>query len=418
VLESIGRGELQTELNRLSKVGQWDEMGRRIDDEVLDAFAVVGEPHEIAAKIAQRYGGLFDRVLGGVAPAIPDETRACASCKRSEMMRARLRLGAPLRSRVCRVRRARAPRASSPRARSWRRSTRATTATLEPGPRDGPDRQARREARAQAARVLAATSARRAVDPVLRVAADVERPASSPTTTRPARDDDQWLFLPALLAHEADRLLGQERQLHGVGLQLCRHDEAAARPTTSYTLMKELEIDGPSRVADRAVPTRAGAGQRPATRSRSRSCARTTSSWCAGVRWVKKGSRLKYFEVKKLEQIDGIWVATEMDMATRKGEETLHRTRLSAKNVALRPEAARRLLHVRQLEKGPERFVKAGLCIAFLLAAALPARAQQTDDLDSVLGGFERGRPQPAPRGGEQRARSGTSRAASRSAAR
>jgi len=73
VLDSIGRGELQTELNRLSKVGQWDEMGRRIDDEVLHAFAVVGEPHEIAAKISQRYGGLFDRLLGTVAQGDPNE---------------------------------------------------------------------------------------------------------------------------------------------------------------------------------------------------------------------------------------------------------------------------------------------------------------------------------------------------------
>ena len=73
VLESIGRGELQTELNRLSKVGQWDEMGRRIDDELLDAFAVVAEPHEVAAKIKQRYGGIFDRMLGGAPPGDPAE---------------------------------------------------------------------------------------------------------------------------------------------------------------------------------------------------------------------------------------------------------------------------------------------------------------------------------------------------------
>src|SRR5262245_5898345 len=65
VLESVGRGELQPELNRLSKAGQWDEMGRRIDDEVLDAFAIVAEPHEVAAKIKQRYGTIFDRLLGG-----------------------------------------------------------------------------------------------------------------------------------------------------------------------------------------------------------------------------------------------------------------------------------------------------------------------------------------------------------------
>jgi probable F420-dependent oxidoreductase len=74
VLESIGRGPLQSELNRLSKAGEWDEMGRLVDDEVLDAFAVVGEPHEIAGRIAKRYGGVFDRVLGGVLPGDPDET--------------------------------------------------------------------------------------------------------------------------------------------------------------------------------------------------------------------------------------------------------------------------------------------------------------------------------------------------------
>ncbi len=74
VLESCGWGDLQPELNRLSKAGQWDEMGQLIDGDVLDAFAVVGAPHEIAAKIATRYGGVFDRILGGVVPGAPDES--------------------------------------------------------------------------------------------------------------------------------------------------------------------------------------------------------------------------------------------------------------------------------------------------------------------------------------------------------
>ncbi len=73
VLEAYGWGELQTELNRLSKAGQWDEMGRLIDDDILDAFAIVGEPDEIAPKLEARYGGVFDRILGGVAPG-PGET--------------------------------------------------------------------------------------------------------------------------------------------------------------------------------------------------------------------------------------------------------------------------------------------------------------------------------------------------------
>ena len=43
VLELHGWGDLQTELNTLSKRGSWDAMADLIDDEMLNTFAVVGE---------------------------------------------------------------------------------------------------------------------------------------------------------------------------------------------------------------------------------------------------------------------------------------------------------------------------------------------------------------------------------------
>jgi probable F420-dependent oxidoreductase len=61
VLELHGWGDLQTELNTLSKRGAWDEMTLLIDDEMLDTFAVVGAVDTIAAKVRARYGGLVDR---------------------------------------------------------------------------------------------------------------------------------------------------------------------------------------------------------------------------------------------------------------------------------------------------------------------------------------------------------------------
>lgn len=63
VLELHGWGELQTELNRLSKLGQWDEMGTLIDDDILDAFAVVAEPDQLVPKLKARCTGAIDRVL-------------------------------------------------------------------------------------------------------------------------------------------------------------------------------------------------------------------------------------------------------------------------------------------------------------------------------------------------------------------
>ena len=62
VLEKHGWGDLQPELNRMSKQGDWVEMGTLITDDVVDAFAVRGEPEEIPKLILARYGDVIDRV--------------------------------------------------------------------------------------------------------------------------------------------------------------------------------------------------------------------------------------------------------------------------------------------------------------------------------------------------------------------
>jgi probable F420-dependent oxidoreductase len=62
VLDLHGWGDLQTELNRLSKQGEWVKMGELIDDEMLHTFAVVGEPEQIPSLFLARYGDCVDRV--------------------------------------------------------------------------------------------------------------------------------------------------------------------------------------------------------------------------------------------------------------------------------------------------------------------------------------------------------------------
>ena len=51
VLELHGWGDLQDDLNRMSKEGKWKEMGDLIDDEILHTFAVVAEPEELAPEL-------------------------------------------------------------------------------------------------------------------------------------------------------------------------------------------------------------------------------------------------------------------------------------------------------------------------------------------------------------------------------
>lgn len=72
VLEVHGMGELQTQLNILSKDGHWDAMTALVPDELLDAVAVVCPRNEMAARIRARCEGVFDRV-NLVARYTPDE---------------------------------------------------------------------------------------------------------------------------------------------------------------------------------------------------------------------------------------------------------------------------------------------------------------------------------------------------------
>jgi probable F420-dependent oxidoreductase len=62
VLELHGWGGLQDELNALSKQGRWVDMGNLIDDEMLNTFAVVGEPEQIAPELHRRYGDVVQRI--------------------------------------------------------------------------------------------------------------------------------------------------------------------------------------------------------------------------------------------------------------------------------------------------------------------------------------------------------------------
>ncbi len=79
VLDIHGWGELQPELNALSKQGRWAEMGGLITDEILHTIAACGTPAQIADHIRGRVaaaGGLADRFCLYQPGPIPVEALA------------------------------------------------------------------------------------------------------------------------------------------------------------------------------------------------------------------------------------------------------------------------------------------------------------------------------------------------------
>jgi probable F420-dependent oxidoreductase len=61
VLELHGWGELQTELNSLSRVGDWAKMGELINDEVLETLSIVAPLEEVAGRVNSRFDDIIDR---------------------------------------------------------------------------------------------------------------------------------------------------------------------------------------------------------------------------------------------------------------------------------------------------------------------------------------------------------------------
>jgi hypothetical protein len=76
VLELHGWGHLHTELHKLSLQGEWDAMGELIDDEILDAFAVVAPVDKLAAALRSRCDGVVDRVMPTLPKTLPTDTVA------------------------------------------------------------------------------------------------------------------------------------------------------------------------------------------------------------------------------------------------------------------------------------------------------------------------------------------------------
>ncbi len=60
---------------------------------------------------------------------------------------------------------------------------------------------------------------------------------------------------------------------------------------------------------------------------------------------------LKYFDVKELKQISGIWVPLEIHMSTKRGKKTLHKTVFKYHGVKFNQDLPENFFSISRLEK-------------------------------------------------------------------
>jgi len=167
----------------------------------------------------------------------------------------------------------------------------------------------------------------------------------------PERDDDQWLYLPAL--GRTKRLASSDKSGSFMGSDFSYAD-MSRRPLDDYTyeLMKETEVGGHPVWQIEAVPTTAREKKETGYTRSVLFVRKDNDVVVRAVYWLKKGGRLKYFEVEELREIDGIQVPVALTMTTKKGRTTLHRTVLRLHDVRFNQDLDDDLFSLRRLEKG------------------------------------------------------------------
>ncbi len=168
------------------------------------------------------------------------------------------------------------------------------------------------------------------------------------------KDDDQWLFLPAI--GKTKRIATADKSGSFMGSDLNYSDmttkELENYDYSFYEKGRQKEFDGIKTWAIWSRPRSKKIIQKTGYEKTLVFVRQDNHVVVRSISWVAKGSALKYMVVKKLEKIDDIWVATEMQVARKKGQQTLHQTILKFKNVKFDQDLDEQLFSVRRMKKG------------------------------------------------------------------
>lgn len=165
------------------------------------------------------------------------------------------------------------------------------------------------------------------------------------------KDDDQWLYLPAL--RKSKRIAAGDKSGSFMGSDFNYSDMVAPDLADfDLKLMKETKVDEVMTWQIESVPRSTEIAEETGYSKSIVWVRQDNHVVIRGLRWVHKSNRRKYFQVKDLKQIDGIWVATELQMVTKEGNKTVHATVLNISDVQFNQPLSDADFTVRRLERG------------------------------------------------------------------
>ena len=165
------------------------------------------------------------------------------------------------------------------------------------------------------------------------------------------KDDDQWLYLPEL--QKVKRIASSDKSSSFMGSDFTYSDMTSRNVEDyNYKIMKEVSVGGKKTWQILVTPKSKKTVEETGYTKSVVFVRQDNFVIIQALNYVKAGKRLKYMKVKNLEKIDGIWSVKEIQMITKKGKKTLHRTIFKFSDIKYNQNLDASLFTTRALKKG------------------------------------------------------------------
>lgn len=165
-----------------------------------------------------------------------------------------------------------------------------------------------------------------------------------------SKDDDQWLYLPAL--KKVKRIPSSDKSSSFMGSDFSYYD-MTKRDLQDYDfkLLKETTVRGKKAWMIEATP-RSSKVIKESGYTKTIGIVRQDNYVVVRSIGFMRNGKKKYLDIKRLHKSKGIWLIDEMSMTTKKGKSVLHKTTLRFKNIKLNKAINSTMFTTRRLSKG------------------------------------------------------------------
>ncbi len=167
----------------------------------------------------------------------------------------------------------------------------------------------------------------------------------------PDKDDDQWLYLPAL--GKPKRIASTDKDGSFMGSDL-NYSDMTSRELSDYDykILKETKVKGSEVWLIESMPRSKSVIDETGYK-KSILAVRKDNFVVSKVKaWTKDGGYVKIMDFNKIELVENVWIAKEILVAKRLGKTIKHKTHIKISNIKFNQNLSDDLFTLRRIKKG------------------------------------------------------------------